>query len=239
MSDTPQPFAEQVNAIVEKAVEDKNGNMVLPDEVLKDIPEALQHSAQTELRFRNTQRAFTKSQKENKKITAVNAELVNHLTETVTLHVTPAQKAALDDLKVRDPEAWRAKLNEYEQEAKTILQTKLQEFDKKGEALSEAEVRAAKLASFIETTGIELTDDIIANELPASFLKDLESNKITFDQFLTNAHKFLTKSVKIQGAGEGKVDDNDISIGKLPGGATPTKQAIEGDITSRYSKLVF
>lgn len=237
MSTESKSFQDQVTEIVGKATDNGSGVMVLADDVLKELSEPLAVAAKTELRYRNTQSSYTKTSQKLKEVSTVNEKLIEHLTDQVTIHITPDQRRELDDLKRRDPEAWRAKLNEHETEARRILTEKLQGYEQAGKQMSELEVRAAKTAAFKETTGIEITDDVVDNQLPASYKTRLASGAITFDEFLELAGKFLTGSVVIKGAKDVPAKDTDFK--KLPGGSRPDDQAIEGDIVKTYKHTVF
>lgn len=237
MSDEAKSFQDQVTELVNKAQDNGNGALVLTEELLKDLPEPLAVAAKAELRYRNTQSSYTKASQRLKEISTVNEKLVEHLTEQVTIHITPEQRRELDDLKRRDPEAWRAKLNEHESEARRILTEKLQSFEQAGKQMSELEIRAAKVAAFKETTGLEITDDVVDNQLPASYKTRLNEGKITFDEFLELAGKFLSGQVTIKGAKDTPAKDVDFK--KLPGGSKPDDKAIESDIVTAYKNTVF
>lgn len=232
------PFADQVNEAVTKLVE-TNGVWEFPADVLKDLPEAVAYSAKQEKRIRDNSSAFHKANNRAKELEAINGRLTTHLVDNATLHLSSEQRTELEELKLTDPDAWRTKLTSYETEAKTILQAKVNEFQQEGKTLTELDERKIKLAAFTESTKIELTDKIIEEQLPASYAKQLAEGKITFDDFLDKAHKFLTKEKVIKGANEGKLEDNNIDLSKLPGGNTPDKPAQEKDLEKAYKKTIF
>lgn len=239
MGDEQKTFADQVDELVGKATQNDKGAQVLPDEVLEGVSDELSFAAKERLRYKNTQSAYTRAQQEYKKVSKVNEKLVDHLSDTVTLHISPEKRAELNDLKHSDPDKWREKLDEHEREAREVLQGKLSEYEQEGEQLSELDIRKAKLESFNETTGLELNDQVIEDELPASYTKQLEKGDITFDQFLEKAQKFLTKGKKVAGSGEGDTKDNEKDFGKISGGSTPEDAATKGDVVESYKKTIF
>lgn len=226
-------FADKVNAVVGKMVE-ANGVWQIPEEVAKDLPEEIIFAATQEKRLRDTQNSFHRVNKKAKELETINSKLTSHLVDNATLHLSNEQKEELEGLKIQDPDKWREKLNEYETEARKILTQKVSEFTTEGQVVSELEERKIKLAAFTESTKIELTDDIIQNELPAAYSRQLEKGEITFDEFLTKAQKFLTKGKVIQGSTEDP--DKTTNLGKLAGGPEPDKEAQEGDLEQQYRK---
>lgn len=228
-------FEQKVNTVISKMVE-KDGKWELPDDIT-DVDEAVLYAARSEKRYRDTQGAYTKSRQKIKEIETINDRLTSHLVENATLHLNAEQLDELEELKLRDPEAWRTKLNEHESTSRQILKDKIEGFRKDGEKLSELEVRQIQYEAFTESTGIELSDEIIENQLPASYSKQLEAGTITFDQFLEKAKDFLTKDKVIKGANDTK--PNSTSLNDLPGGSKPTEKATDGDIVASYNKEIY
>ena len=230
-------FKDRVDEVVGKMVKNDKDVWEIPKDVAEDLPEEIKYAATLEKRFRDTQGHYTKTNKRLKELETVNSKLESHLVETATNHLTPEQRDELDELKLRDPDAWREKLNEHEQTAKQLLQERIEAYRKEGLEMSELEVRKHQLEAFTERTGIELNDDIIADELPARYSKQLEKGEITFEQFLEKAQKFLTKEKVI--AGSEDEPKKKTSLDGLPGGATPTETAQHEDIKQTYKKTVF
>ena len=94
------------------------------------------------------------------------------------------------------------------------------------------------MAAFSKDTGIELTDEVIANDLPPRFLKELETGKVTFEEFLTNAGEFIKADKIIQGSDE-STDDNTKDLSRVAGGQQPSTQAQEGDFDETYKGVIF
>jgi len=236
-TDTPT-FDQQVNDAASKMVENDKGVWELPAEALESVSTEVAYAAKLEKRFRDTQGAYTKATKKNKELETVNGRLESHLIESATNHLTEDQRNELDELKMRDPDSWREKLNEHEQTAKKLLQDKIADYRKEGHELSELERRKIQLADFSERNNIKLDDDVIENSLPASYSKQLADGKITFEEFLGKAQKFLTADKVIKGADD-KDGDNKPNLGNLPGGAKPSEQAVGKDIITSYKGEIY
>jgi hypothetical protein len=233
-------FKEKVDTIVAQMEPQEDGTWKLPDTVLEGLDEATSYAVTQERRFRDTQGAYTKSQQETKRQKAINQGLTQHLVDNATTHLTKAQKADLDELKVRDPEAWREQLNVHETESKTLLKTTLDGIEQAGSNKSELEVRTEKMAAWSESTGLTLNDEVIANELPPKYLKDLEAKKITFDEFLEVSSKFLKADKVILGAtDDGERSGPPMSLSDAPGGTEPTTLAQQSDLDKSYENTIF
>lgn len=228
---------DQINDLVSAMVEDENGKWEIPKDKLKGVSEAVVYAAKAEKRFRDTQSSYTKSRQRVKELETVNDNLTEHVIQNATMHLTDQEREELDDLRTSNPEAWREKLNEHEQKAKELQNQKIEEFKNKGKEASEGEMRTAAYQAFTERTGIELSDDVINNQLPASFMKNIEEGKWTFDKFLDEAEKFLKLPAKIKGANDKPENDKDLS--KMPGGKEPSEEAQEGDAVQSYKNEVY
>lgn len=228
---------DQVNELVSAMVEGEDGKWNIPEDKLKDVPEAIVYAAKMEKRHRDTQSAYTKSRQKLKELETVNEGLTEHVIKNATMHLTDEQREELDDLRTSNPEAWREKLNEYEQEAKELQNKKIEEFKDKGKKASEKELREAAYQEFTERTGIELSDEVINNQLPASYTKNITEGKWSFDKFLEEAEKFLKPPAKVKGSDDKPENDKDLS--KMPGGKEPSEEAQEGNAIQSYSKEIY
>lgn len=227
-------FQEQVNELVGKMQKGEDGKWTLPEDVAKDLPEELSFAVTAERRVRDTQSAYTRAQQELRKQEAIAKGLEEKLM-TSEVALTKEQRYELNELKKTDPEKWRAKLNEYENKNKTTLTKELDKIRTESAHKGELEVRKEQMAAWSESTGIALTDEIVENELPPKFLKELEAGKITFEQFLNKAGNFLNAEKVVQGSTE-PTDDNELTLNQVAGGKEPSKQAQEGDFEQTYEK---
>lgn len=227
-------FKERVNELVSKMEQGEDGKWKLPEDIAKDVDEPTMFAITAERRYRDTQGAFTKSRQELKKQEAIAAGLQEKLLQS-NVELTKEQKFELNELKKTNPEAWRAKLNEIEETNKNKLETELNDIRKASANKGELEVRKEQMAAWSESTGIALTDEIVANDLPPRFVKELEAGKITFEEFLDKAGNFL-KTEKVIAGSTDNTDDNELNLGNVAGGQEPSKRAQEGDFVETYEK---
>lgn len=228
---------EQVNALIGTMVQDDDGKWHIPEDQLEDVPEAIVYAAKQEKRFRDTQGAYTKSRQRLKELETTNEGLIEHMVNNATLHLTDSEREELDDLRTSNPEAWREKLNEHEENARKIQQDHINTYREKGKKASESELRADAYKEFTERTGIQLSDDVITNQLPAAYTKKLDAQEWTFDQFLSEAEKFLQPKATIKGSKDKPTNDTDLS--KVPGGQEPSDAAIAQSVIQSYEKETY
>jgi hypothetical protein len=188
-----------------------------------------------EKRFKDTQAAYTKSQQELKAVKA-KLEVLNNLT-TPQIQIDATTQAELDDLKFSNPDAWRVKMNSLELEAKQKHQSLLTEAEKAANLQAEMENRAQLLADFNRShPGMELTDDVIAYDVPPRITKQLENGEIDFGTFLTKVSEFFN-APKVIGSANSVL--NQPNLGKVGGGDTPSEGAVTNDIAANYKNIVF
>lgn len=227
-------FKDTVNELVGKMEQGDDNKWNLPEEVAKDLDEATMFAVTAERRYRDTQGAYTRSRQEVKRQEAIAGGLQERLL-TSEVALTKEQKYELNDLKKSNPDAWRVKLNEYEEAGKATLQTELEEIRTESGNKGEEEVRKEQMAEWSKNTGITLTDEVVANDLPPSYMKELETGKVTFQEFLDKAGEFLKANKVILGAKD-DTDDDTLNLSKAPGGPEPSTQAQEGDFVQTYEK---
>jgi len=230
-------FKEKVDGLVSQMVQSDDGKWALPEEAAKDLDEPTLHAVTSERRYRDTQSAYTKAQQNFKKEQAVSAGLQERLLGS-EISLTKEQKYELNDLRKTNPEAWRNKLNEYETANKANLSTELETIRSESSTKGELEIRKDQMAAFSKETGIELTDEVVENDLPPRFLKELEAGKTTFEQFLTKAGNFIKAEKVIQGSDE-STDDDTKDLNRVAGGQEPSTQAQEGDFNETYKDVIF
>ena len=230
-------FKDTVNELVGKMEQGEDGKWALPENAAEGLDEQTLFAVTSERRYRDTQGAYTRAQQESKRQEAIaNGFQERLLTSEVVL--TKTQKFELRDLKKTDPDAWRAKLNEYEEANKEKLGTELETIRTESGNKGELEVRKDQMAAWSESTGITLTDEVVANDLPPRFMKQLEKGDITFEEFLEQAGNFLKAEKVIQGSTE-DTDDDTKNLGRVAGGSEPSKQAQEGDFDQSYEETIF
>lgn len=230
-------FEDKVNAVFEKMEQNDAGKWSLPDDVAEELDEPTKYAVNAEIRRRDTQSQYTRTNQELKKAQAVSEALEARLLDA-EVPLTKEEIYELNQLKKSDPDKWRARLNELETKNKQGLAKELENIRKKSADKGELEVRKEQMTAWSESTGIELNDDVVENDLPPRFLKELEAGKITFEQFLDKAGNFLTTQKTIKGAGE-STEEEETDLGQVAGGREPTKQAQTEDSKQEYEKTVF
>ena len=211
---------------IEQQVNDYAKALQKGEELPADLPEALRFAAMAEKRRRDTFSSYTKAQQELK---ASQAKLAK-LEERVPVSIPEGKQAELDDLKHTDPDRWRVEMNKLEAAARA-------ELDKEATQVSELESRRQALEQFIEEhPSFELSDDIIANDVPPRYTKQLEQGKISFGEFLEQVHSYLTGSKVIAQPDEVLKQP---SFSKAGGATAPTNQAMASDIVSSYANELY
>lgn len=181
-----QTFEQRVTAALDSATAGEDGKLTFAE----GTDEAVQYAAMAEKRRRDTQSAFSKSQTSLKALQAENNALAEMLNASSL--ISYEDKVELEELKQSDPEAWREKLNTLEAEQKAALETKRAEARTKGEKESELERRTRLLDEFnAANPNFALTDEVIADELPPKYVKQLEKGEISFEDFLQKSAEFL------------------------------------------------
>lgn len=189
-----------------------------------------------EQRRKDTQASYTKGQQELKALKMQNEKLLEEIQKlsSPTLELSAEELQDLDDLKVIDPDKWRIKMNTLEAEARGKLTQRVMESQKYAEDQLELERRASVLAEWNQThPEAMITEETLASELPPRYLKDLTEGKITFEQYLEKAHKFLTS---------GKIVSNEEvlgqpNLGSMSGGHSPQQDSNKQEV--RYKDVIF
>lgn len=183
-------FADKVNAAVAAATVDDKGNMVLP----ADLPEEVAYAATLEKRRRDTQSSYTKTQQEAARLKAENDLLAKGWEDQFASTLPTDVQVELEELKATDPDKWRSRLNELEVQRRTEFGTKRQELAVKAQGETELEYRQRALEEFAQANpDIQLTNDVVQNDIPPRITKQLETGKITFGEFLNQCKDYLTK----------------------------------------------
>ena len=230
-------FQDKVNNLVNQMVQTDEGKWQLPAELSEGLDEATQFAITAERRYRDTQSAYTRASQEAKKNKAIAEGLQDRLLNS-EVKLTTAQRHELNELKQTNPEKWREKLNEYEIAGKQTLKQELDEIAITSANKSEREIREEQMAAWSASTGIELTDEIVDNDLPPRYKKDLEAGRITFQEFLTRAGDYLKADKVVQGASEDVKDDTK-NLSDVAGGKEPSKQAQDADFDQSYENTIF
>ena len=182
-----------------------------------------------EKRRRDTQAAFTKSQQALK---AREAEL--QVLKTTGPAITPEVAKELEDLKFKDPDAWKSRLDKIQDEHNATIAARTKELTDQVVNQSELERRASVLAEFnTANPGLVITDEVIQYDIPPRITKKLAEGKVSFEDFLVEVKEYLSTPKKVKADGV----EQQPNLSKEGGGSTPTVDS--GKVTTSYEKEIF
>jgi len=209
-------FAQKVEKTVSEMTQDDKGKWSLPE---GELSEEMQFAVMSEKRRLDTRSAYLGKTQEVSQLKAEGKALKSTLAKRTTLELTSAQVTELEELKSTNPDAWKEKLDSYEDDAQKLLATEFEEVSVNAKKGSEVEQRIEILNDFTEANpGFSLNDD----DIPPRISKKLESGKITFEEFLGEAHKYLSsdKLIATQTASQ------EPNLSKMAGTSSPTEKAL-------------
>ena len=209
--ENPPSLEEQINQTLAKA--DDKGIIDFgenPDPVFKKL-------VLTEKKARQHQAKAIKTARELAAATAAKDELEKLAVAGTS--ISAEQQEELDSLKFEDPDTWFQLKSQYEKEARTQSQQKIQEVtsaasEKAVQELSIVE-RTEALQAFTSSTGIELTDDVMMNDIPPRLQQKMGS--MPFEEYLQEVATYLGKGKVVKPTDEGL---NQTDINKLSGSTT-------------------
>lgn len=230
-SQATESFDTKVNSVVKQMTQDASGNWQMPE---GEFDEAVRYAANAERRRRDTESALGKTKQQLKAESAARKELEKRVAAKVDI---PADvQAELDELKHEDPEAWRVRMNKLEAEAQATLSTELSSVQTEASQQAELERRAEVLAIFRkEHPDVQLTDEVLDNEIPPRIQKKLANGQASFEEFLSEAYTYLKKGRAIYSP---EVKDEP-SLSKVGGSANPAAEAIAKDSQLSYKDEVY
>ena len=229
-------FQEKVNEVASAMTQDDKGTWVIPEGV--EASEEVRFAANLEKRRRDTQSAYTKQQAQVKQLEVERDRFAQGWEADFSKNLDTNQQAELEELKATDPDAWRYKLNEYEQDARTQFQEKKQEISTAAQRETETEQRARQLKEWQEANpGLTLTDDTLANDIPPRITRELEEGKVSFNEFLANCATYLNKGKVVKGTGD-KAQSHG-SLSSVSGGSAPAGDAVAAAVSNDYKNMVF
>jgi len=218
-----QPTLEsQINTALQNV--DEKGKVIFEDNVDPVFKAAVNATASA--RFFQVDQ--TKLKQENVKLQAEHDVLVNKATSGGSL--STEQTAELETLKYTDTDAWFALKTKYEAEAKATVSGQLQE--QLGEASTKAlqdltlVQRTEALTEFAASTGLELTDDVMQNDIPPRLQAKIGT--MPFNDYLKEVATYLGKNKVVKQTDEGlkQTDLEKLAGGSLNEIAKPTKHVI-------------
>lgn len=234
--DGDETYEAKINQLATNVTRDeKTGRYVLPD----GLSEEQKVAVVAERRRRDTQSMYTRTTQENKRLKAEKAALLD-IAGDVKVELTKEQTEELEELKFSDPDAWRKKMNRYEQEAVTKHQQGVQERLKhvSTDKLDKEEIEERKqtLADFNRRhPDFKLDDDVIANDIPPRIVRRLAEGQVDFETFLQECYDY-SKTGKVVKQDKVRRQPN---LSRVGGGAKPDSNAVTEDAVLSYQKEVF
>lgn len=226
-------YESKVNEVIANTTKDEAGKLVLPD----GIDEALAFATKAEIRRRDTQASFTKGQQRVKALEAENEKLATSWESDAVSKLSNIEQAKLEELKVQDPDAWRAEIATIEEGKRTKFKEKRQAISQEASNMTELDRRTAQLEQFnIDNPTLAITDDVISNDIPPRITKKLEDGKVTFEEFLGEVKNYLGKTKKID---TGDPAPNEPDFKSARGSGKPSKEAVHKQNSNDYTKEIF
>lgn len=232
----PVTFAEQVNAAVGQMTQDADGKWTLPESVDANN-EALVFAVNAERRRRDTQSAFTRTAQENAQLKAEAEQLAAGWKKDFVNSLPVETQAELEELKITDPDKWRVKLQELEQQRGAQFQENLSAIKTKAVGESEKDYRQRAFTEFTEANpDLKLTDDVIKYDIPPRITMQLDKGEITFGEYLTKAAEYLRKG-RVMPPKEG--EPGDINLSRAPGDSHPSQEAEQRANKASYGDEIY
>ncbi len=225
-----EDYQAKVNELLKATKVTKEGKFEFPD----GTDEWAKKAVMNEKKFRDTQSGFTQATQSNKLLEAEVKVLKDKLAGKTAL--TQEQTEELDELKVMDVDAYFAKRTEYEASAQTQFDVELADVRTKTESELEIERREQFVTDFNVGRDKPITQELIDNEVPAKFFKQLQANEVTFDEFMSNVAKYVD-TPKV--AGEKATDENVTNLSNVAGGTTPSAEKRYNSLEEDYADLTF
>ena len=194
-----------------------------------------------EQRRRDTQSSYTKNQQALKAAEAKVEALSNQLNQTsVFQYIAPEVVEELEELKLQDPDKWRERANQVEQEALAKAREEVanltKEVGSKAESEYELDRRVKVLDDFNkEHPDFEITDDLIKNEIPPRIVNKMETGEVTFEGFLEEVYQYVTAGKKVKDV----QTPNNPNLSTVGGGNMPSKEGMAKNFTDNYANLTF
>lgn len=227
-------FESKVNAVVTHFTVDQQGNHQLPEGL--NVPEDVLFAAKLEKRRRDTESTLGKTKAQLKAEQAKVQTLQTKVALRVDDNLTEEQKETLQHLQSTDLEAWRREMNKLEATAREQLETELGTAAEASSQQVEMERRGVILAEFNHAhPDMPITNEVIENDIPPRIVNKLKKNEITFEQFLNEAHEYLTKPKTI---GSVKPPQN-TRMTNAGGTTAPAPEALKEDFSATYKSTVF
>ncbi len=229
----PAPtFDQRVNAVLDTAEKDDKGNIILPDDISEDVA----YAAKAEKRRRDTQTALAHTSSKLAVVEAENEGLTTLVRKSKTIVISPEQQTELDELKFSNPDAWRTKMNEFEQEASATIDTQLTQNSEQAQTQAVTGERKILLDAFQhDNPGLVITDDVLKNDVPPRITRALEAGDISFMEFLGKVKEYLSTGKVV----DVNKPDEMPNLSKVPGSDKAGENAENQQSDVEYEDAIF
>lgn len=227
-------FAQEVETVVKQLEEGPDGNWVFPADL--DVSEEVRYAATLEKRRRDTQSALSTSRRELTASNTIVTQLEQRVAAKLSLSITPEEQEVLDTLKLDDPDEWRKRVNDLEQKANDSFREELGTITTEASHKAELAMRAQTLATFNEAhPDGPITDEQLAQDIPPRIVAKLERGECTFEEFLNEAHTYLTAPRKVA------VEQSTAppSLGTAGGSNSPGDHAVSSTAVTSYEHELY
>ncbi len=232
LSEDVVTFESQVNTVVSAMKSDERGNYQLPPGEYSD---EVKYAANAERRRRSTESALAKTRQELKAQAQVSQKLSEKMASTVPVTMTQEQAQTLNEMKFEDPDRWRLEMNKLDTQASSAVQSEIQTITSEASQQAEINARQISLSEFnAKHTKVQITDEIVKNDIPPRITNKLANGEITFDDFLVESYAYLTSGKVILGT----LSDPPTNLSSTGGGSTPSAAKINTDKID-YKNQVF
>lgn len=223
-------YQAEVNRLLKETKVTDDGKFEYP----ADTPAWAKIAIANEKKYRDVQRVASKSDQDRKLLEAENTTLKGKLANHTAL--TVEQSDELETLKLTDPEAYFDKRTEYEAQAHTQYDTELTEVRTKTANEIELGRREDFVTTFNLKRSVPITQELIDNEVPAKFYKQLEANEVTFEEFMDNVANYVD-TPKVLGKKEEVTQVTNLS--EVAGGSTPSAERQYDNLAEDYANIIF
>ena len=184
-------------------------------------------------KFKDTQKAYTQGQQKISVLSKENKVLADAAEQTIQL--TSEQVNELEVLKFKDPDLWFEKKLEFSNAARAdLLETRSKAHEEGIEEAAEA-TKQETISTFLETNS-DLTIDMINLDVPKRIHQELDSRKISLEEFLEKSKEYILNGNKVL---KDPKDPDLKDLNKVPGGDSPSQEAIKGEIEKQAQTEIY